>query len=128
MLSFRVSQGVAATLLGPLEEEGEEDFIVTAELNCLGVNVEQVNNNMDAITGAIAGILRSVSQDKIELTASDKVAAPSAGINDEVATKQRRRLLSSVRAKASAGVRLSLIVRGVSEDAGKTAGEFFINR
>ena len=111
--------GAAATLLGPMEEEGAEDSIVTAELNCPGISVEQVNTNMDSIIGAIAGILRSVSQDKIEITASD-TAVPSAKVN-----ARRRRLLVSI--SAPAGVRLTLVVRGVSEDAGKTAAHNLIN-
>jgi len=111
--------GAAATLLGPMEEEGAEDSIVTAELNCPGISVEQVNTNMDSIIGAIAGIMRSVSQDKIEITASD-TAVPSAKVN-----ARRRRLLVSI--SAPAGVRLTLVVRGVSEDAGKTAAHNLIN-
>ena len=119
------STGAAATLMGPLEDEGKEDFIVTAELNCEGINVEQVNANMDAIVGALAGVLRSVAQDKIEVTASDKVAAPTAGVNEAVAdVKRRRRLLMD---KVSAGARMSVIVRGVSEDAGKTAATNLLN-
>ena len=119
--------GQAATLMGPVEDEGAEDFIVTAELNCPGINNEQVNSNMDSIVGALAGILRSVSQDKIEITANDKVAAPSAGINE---ARRRRRLLAALRQEApaaTAGVRLSLIVRGVSEDAGATAAMNLLN-
>ena len=112
--------GMAATAMGPLEEESEEDYIVTAEMDCPGINVEQVNMNMDAIVGAVSGILRSVAQDKVEITAVDNGAAPSAEVN-----ARRRRLLNAV--TAPAGVRLTLVVRGVSEDAGKTAAYNLLN-
>ena len=114
--------GQSATAMGPLESEGDEDYIVTAEMDCPGISVEQVNANMDNIIGAISGILRSVSQEKVEVTAVDSGAAPSAEVNAETTLLQ---VLAS--ATAAAGVRMTLIVRGVSEDAGKTAAYNLLN-
>ena len=140
---------------GPMEDDGPADFIVTAELDCVGASLDQVNQNMDAIVAALGGIMKSVAQDKIEITAeaSDagsgvadaeqealvtekyesekkekkRVAAGAAGDEtDETATAfrfRRRRLWAA----DPGGVRLLMVARGVTADAGDEAVNDLVN-
>jgi hypothetical protein len=140
---------------GPMEDDGPSDFIVTAELDCVGASLDQVNQNMDAIVAALGGIMKSVAQDKIEITAEASEAgsgvadaeqeaqitekyedenkekeaagvAPESGVAAATALRfRRRRLLSMI--SGPNGVRLLMIVRGVTEDAGAEAVNDLVN-